>query len=217
LEEKHILVAMKKPVQISMPAPCPVKVEMMKPTADGWFCKGCQKTVYDFTGYSDEQLAGIYENKEGRCGMFLDTQINRELVVPKERKKNIWLAATAAIISFFAVGNDDATAQEPLQNQTSTTNISYTPEQEQGMIKGHVGNWRLSIKGAKVQVERTSAKTYTDEEGNFVIEAKVGDILKISGKGLKPVKVEVTDDHVQYISVRYRKKSKNPSRSPGYF
>lgn len=189
---------------------------MMKPTADGWFCKGCQKTVYDFTGYSDEQLAQIYENKEGRCGMFLDSQINRELLVPK-RSRTAWIAATAAL-SFFTLGINKGNAQEIGQQSKGKFLIESKSGHNQGSITGFVKHiWGSGVKGAKVKIKGTSSVAYTDENGDFTIDAKVGDILKITARRCKPTEVIVTQDAEYHISLLYRNKSLNKRRVPGYF
>lgn len=207
---------MRKPVQITMPSPCPVKEEFLTPTDNGWFCKGCKKKVFDFTQYSDEQLARIRKNKEGRCGMFMESQINRPLMVPQ--KKNFWFTTAAFVISLFTVSVNKGMAQETIQNQSVTHISQAEPVKKQRIVTGNIYHrFGGSVEGAKVKVKGTSKVVYTDKEGNFSIEAKKGDVLKINSKGCKTERIIISDDTVYSVKLLYKDKSLNRRRVPGYF
>ena len=101
---------MKKPIQITIPAPCHEDWGQMTPSEKGRFCASCQKNVIDFTRASDRKIAAAFAKDKDMCGRFLETQLERDLVVPKE-KSTVWVAASAAVISFLGLGTHDGEAQ----------------------------------------------------------------------------------------------------------
>jgi predicted RNA-binding protein (virulence factor B family) len=100
---------MAKRIRISVPTPCHEKWQDMTPAEKGRFCLMCQKTVRDFTRSSNREIAeAIKEPKT--CGRFLSSQLERELMLPQQ-KSSLWLAAGAAVMSFLALGSNEAIAQ----------------------------------------------------------------------------------------------------------
>lgn len=96
---------------ITVPKPCSENWSEMTVVEQGRFCQSCQKKIYDFTQSSDREIAKAFQMNNSLCGRFANTQLNRELIVPKE-KSSIWLATTSAVISFLGLGTDDLVAQE---------------------------------------------------------------------------------------------------------
>ena len=65
--------------------------------------------------------------------------------------------------------------------------------QQTTQIKGTVvDNTGFGVIGAAVVVKGTTNGTVTDFDGNFVIDAKVGDVLEISYVGYKTVTIKAT-------------------------
>jgi len=95
---------MKRSIQISIPTPCHENWDAMTPADKGRFCASCQKTVFDFTNSSDREIASLLKNTDSACGRFRNNQLNRNLIIPKE-KSSLWIAASAAIVSFLTIGN----------------------------------------------------------------------------------------------------------------
>lgn len=85
----------------------------MTPVEKGRFCSSCQKVVHDFTKSSDKEITAILNADKTACGSFLNTQLNRKLVIPKE-KSTVWMAASAGVVSFLALGTTEAVAQTPV-------------------------------------------------------------------------------------------------------
>lgn len=83
----------------------------MTPADRGRFCASCQKQVFDFTYSSDREIAAALK-KGSTCGRFYNHQLNRDLIISKE-KNTLWIAASAAVVSFFTLGSEAAKAQEP--------------------------------------------------------------------------------------------------------
>lgn len=207
---------MKKPVQITMPEPCPVKKELLTPVDGGWFCGGCQKKVHDYTNYTDEQLARIYKNKEGYCGMFFDSQINRPLILPK-RKKNLSFAATGAVMSLFTLGSINLYSQEkPAKTEKI---VSYENDESEFIVSGTVRDKQKNLlEGAKITLKGKNIKVLTDHNGNFALMVRKGDILTIKyrGKKKKEILIQGYKDLNVYLLTR-REEKELPRRIGRYF
>ncbi|MEW6468561.1 MAG: T9SS type A sorting domain-containing protein [Bacteroidota bacterium] len=65
--------------EIRIPKPCHEDWGRMTPDAKGAFCASCQKSVYDFTGKTDEEIAEVFLQNQGQkiCGRFNAAQVSR--------------------------------------------------------------------------------------------------------------------------------------------
>jgi len=90
-------------MKISIPTPCHEKWEEMTPNERGRFCASCQKTVVDFTGWTDNQLVEFFLNNQNNiCGRFTAFQLNHNLITANQRKSQFYkLAALLGFSSFF--------------------------------------------------------------------------------------------------------------------
>lgn len=188
---------MKKPIQISIPTPCHENWDAMTPADKGLFCASCQKTVFDFTKSSDREIASILKNTDNACGRFRITQLDRDLVVPKE-KSSLWIAASAAIMSFFTIGNHTAFAQTPVNteqhmSETDDIKIGKMALPQERIITGTVVDEEgLPIPGANVIVKGTERRVATDFDGNFTLEVDNGEVLLFKYVGMKYYEITVT-------------------------
>lgn len=71
-----------KTFAISIPKPCHEDWNKMTPDAKGAFCASCQKSVYDFSKKTDEEIIAVFEKEEkGKvCGRFTPAQLSRPVV-----------------------------------------------------------------------------------------------------------------------------------------
>lgn len=71
-----------KTFAISIPKPCHEDWNKMTPDAKGAFCGSCQKSVYDFSKKTDEEIIAVFEKEEkGKvCGRFTPAQLTRPVV-----------------------------------------------------------------------------------------------------------------------------------------
>ena len=71
-----------KTFAISIPKPCHENWNNMTPDAKGAFCGSCQKSVYDFSDKTDEEIISVFEKEEkGKvCGRFTSTQLTQPVV-----------------------------------------------------------------------------------------------------------------------------------------
>ena len=183
-------------INISIPQPCQENWQEMKAEDKGRFCNSCQKKVFDFTSYSDREIINAFEKNNNLCGRFLNTQLDRDLIKPKE-KSSLWLATTTALISL--VGLNEATAQEKIPTEQTEGNILkgesiQVTNQEievSGVVIDGSDDRKFPLPGANVVVKGTDKSTQTDFDGKFLIKANVNDTLSISFVGMLDKKIRI--------------------------
>ncbi|MFT3796729.1 carboxypeptidase-like regulatory domain-containing protein [Flavobacterium sp.] len=185
--------------KIHIPKPCHENWSEMTPDAQGRFCQSCQKTVIDFTGLSDRAIFEKINSGDHLCGRFLASQLDRELIVPKQ-KSTIWTAGVAGILGFLTLGNQKILAQEkPATLQTDRQNFSAklgevaTDSDTERIISGTVSESKLAMPSTNVVNKRTLDSTLTDFDGLFKIKAKTGDQIEFSFIGYHNCIITVSD------------------------
>ena len=82
-------------LNLSIPKPCHENWDTMLPNEKGRHCFSCQKTVVDFTKMTDTQIINFFQKyKSSTCGRFLETQLNRPILLPvstKPQSRFAWL------------------------------------------------------------------------------------------------------------------------------
>jgi hypothetical protein len=191
---------MKKPIQISIPTPCHENWDAMTPADKGRFCASCQKTVYDFTSSSDREIASILKNTNNACGRFRATQLDRDLVIPKE-KSTLWMAASAAVVSFLTIGIQESMAQQSASTaqiasqKTKKKKKSTTFLLPEIQIKGRVVDTdSSSIPNANIRILRTNQTITTDIDGSFEFTASKNDTIEVSYTGMITKYITLTED-----------------------
>ena len=177
-------------INISIPAPCHENWLDMTVADKGRFCASCQKHVIDFTTASDRQIAEVFKKDSNVCGRFLPSQLQRDLIIPKE-KNSLWMAASAAMVAFLGLGNADVFAQtekpEIVQvekdKKLDTANYIKGNRAITGIVLDKAG---LALPGANINLVGTDEKTQTDFDGKFFLEAKTGDTIEFSFIGMMP-------------------------------
>jgi hypothetical protein len=202
------IVRMKSKIKIAIQNPCHENWQAMSATEKGRFCTSCQKNVFDFTTASDRQIVEAYNKDKNLCGRFLNTQLNRDLVKPKE-KSGIWLATTSAIISFLALGNQKLAAQETVKTEQTPNKVLLgepavvqSTEKPEKKITGIVKDKSGPMPGAEVIVKGTRKSTQTDFDGAFSIKVTKGDTLIISFMGMISEKIIIGDNYTYTITLK---------------
>ncbi len=90
-------------IQVRIDNPCSERWEQMTAEGQGRFCAACQKTVIDFTGMSDTEIARILSTgpNGGTCGRFLPNQLNRALLpesARSARRLGLWQYLLAGLL-----------------------------------------------------------------------------------------------------------------------
>ncbi|SFQ40914.1 peptidase associated/transthyretin-like domain-containing protein [Flavobacterium akiainvivens] len=177
-------------IKISIPTPCHENWQDMTPADRGRFCAACQKTVVDFTRATDREIVAAYNGNEKLCGRFLNTQLDRELVFPKE-KNSLW--AGAAALALLSLGTTAANAQTSIQTeQTEPDSNNRHPLATPRTITGNV-YYNIALAGCTVMVNNTNSGT-TDKNGKFSVTAKTGDYIQIIHDGFETAEIKVTDE-----------------------
>ena len=181
-------------INISIPQPCHENWQAMTPADKGRFCSSCQRKVFDFTTSSDREIVNAFQQNQNLCGRFLNTQLNRDLVKPKE-KTTLWLAATTALISL--VGLNEVTAQEPVKTEQIPTRILLGKpappkmENQEIEVSGVVSDKSEPLPVASIAIKGSDVKAISDFDGNFTIKVKKNDILVITYVGYYTKEIEI--------------------------
>lgn len=160
----------------------------------GRFCASCQKHVIDFTTQSDRQIAEAFKKETNLCGRFLHTQLNRDLVIPKG-KSSIWMAASAAVIAFAGLGNNQVYGQAPIEQGEKKIDVRKKIFTESGrLLTGLVtDSQNYPIPEAKIIFDSTNV-TFTDMDGKFSINATEGDTLSVEYVGFEKFSLVISSE-----------------------
>jgi hypothetical protein len=185
---------------ISIPAPCHEDWDKMTVAERGRFCGSCQKHVYDFTKSSDREILQKFNADKNICGRFLDSQLDRQLFIPKT-KLSVWLASASAVLALIG-GSQPAHTQintEKIDIVERTNNPSVKFNRDKKIISGDVLGSGKS--GATILIKNTIVKTEADNNGHFSLRARTGDILVVSCFGYYDTEVTVLPEKDYYTVI----------------
>ena len=77
----------------------------MREKGCGRFCDTCNKTVIDFTSWSDARIYNHLKKNAHVCGRLTATQLNREIMPPPSPSRPIYRMAVALGIALLASGS----------------------------------------------------------------------------------------------------------------
>jgi hypothetical protein len=173
---------MKRPVQISIPAPCHENWAAMTPADKGRFCGACQKNVVDFIRSSDREIAAYFKQNDNVCGRFNDSQLGRDLIAPPE-KSPLWPAA-AAVLTLMSLttgvrAQTQVTSEQQLQVEEEILGkIAFSLKIISGKVTGPNG----PLQCVAVAYEGSGISVLTDSDGGYSIEARPGQMLVFTYK-----------------------------------
>ncbi|MRX70364.1 CarboxypepD_reg-like domain-containing protein [Flavobacterium resistens] len=205
-------------IKISIPEPCHENWLEMSPIEKGKFCSACQKNVIDFTKSSDREIILAYQKEEKLCGRFRISQLDRDMIIPKE-KKSIWMVAAASIITFLGLGNQTAQAQGKARiEQTDKKQLNDSVKvKSTGKYSGIVFDENnIPIPGVNVMQKTSKNIIQTDFDGIFFIDAKEGDILEFSYGDYDKIEFIVTELKNIKITLKSHNDSNNFNLIMGY-
>lgn len=155
----------------------------MTPGEKGRFCDSCQKKVHDFTASPDREIVAAIAKDSRLCGRFRGDQLNRELILPKDRKR--WWPLAAASISFLTLGTYQGTAQEPVKAEqnhdddgplTGDTIVVSQKYRITGTLKDIKA---MPVPNGKIGFHNKPVCIVTDDKGKFIIEAEEGEEISL--------------------------------------
>lgn len=176
------ILALKKPlpIQITIPKPCSEDWDKMAPNELGRFCAHCQRTVIDFTGWSDTALYQFIVQNRGTktCGQFLITQLNRNICLPPQPHSKLYRI-------FIGLGLTLLLTQVPIQKTFAKApfaieNTWLINDEDSGndsiIIKGKVTNGKEIVPDASIYVYHNDTTfitgASTDRFGSYEIKIK---------------------------------------------
>lgn len=117
-----------KRLTLSIQNPCNENWDNMEPRSIGKHCLSCNKTVLDFTNFTDEQLLQFFQKPhESICGRIEQERLNQPLLLPVLPKRNRiqWLFPLTAVLSIFGIGKVKAQDFSPTVIKNKTEKVSY--------------------------------------------------------------------------------------------
>nr|WP_321230516.1 carboxypeptidase-like regulatory domain-containing protein [uncultured Psychroserpens sp.] len=199
---------MRTTLNINIPTPCHEDWNIMTPQQKGRHCASCEKTVFDFTSKTDEQIIKTYQNQGNLCGRFKSTQLDRELVLNRKEKNNYISYAASTLFAFLSFGSMDVEAQE--QPKVIALDSSHNPT-----VKGKIAVSILSktingtvtdsynglpILGVNVVIKGTNTGVATDFDGHYKLKAKKGDTLVFSLLGYEKKEIMVSNSNTYNLA-----------------
>ncbi|WP_316844434.1 carboxypeptidase-like regulatory domain-containing protein [Pedobacter psychrodurus] len=169
--------------KIQISNPCQEQWEGMQPHTDGKFCGSCQKSVVDFTHFSDRDLYDWFiKNQNNSCGRLKPAQLDR-LINVKENytlsrfKPSVIAASLLAFLSFPKLSDAKVIKTPFTQTDRYRSNTSFEKKIEVSAdtlktIKGRVVDKddKQPLPSVSVMVNQRLAFTSTDQKGNFEIK-----------------------------------------------
>jgi hypothetical protein len=184
---------MKQKIQIAIPAPCHKGWQNMTPVEKGRFCATCQKTVLDFTHLSDNEIINLVSKNDDLCARINVSQLNRNLIKTKTKSNYFGYFATS-VLAFLGLGTENVVAQEkPFVVQTD---LRYLNKNLDSVKKITVSGLVLvdegkPFPGVSIVRKNTIEGTQTNINGEYRIEAALGDTLVFSFLGYKEYEIIV--------------------------
>ncbi len=176
---------MKNRLALRIDNPCSEKWSEMTPNERGRHCASCQKTVFDITTLTDNEiLQMVKEHPDGFCGQLRDDQLNR-VIIPTQLKGDKWKLNTLVTGALMALGATASSAQSApthtVQTQvidehhpTGPVCIRETPKDSLSDVQVTVTVHADSLTGeplrsARVTLQGTDIFAYTDSTGTAVL------------------------------------------------
>ncbi|WP_047546844.1 carboxypeptidase-like regulatory domain-containing protein [Psychroserpens sp. Hel_I_66] len=208
---------MRTALNINIPEPCHEDWQKMTPQDQGRHCSSCEKTVFDFTTKTDEQIVKTFLNEGKVCGRFKSTQLNRELVLNRKEKNNYLSYVASTLFAFLSFGTQDVEAQgEPkiiqrdtLQKQTINGKSAISILNKK-ILHGTIFNSQKStIQNSRITIKETGFTTLSYNDGKFTIKAELGNTIIIENEDYETLEVVIDNFSKKNIYLKI-KALKNP-------
>lgn len=126
---------MQKPL-VHIPEPCNEDWNNMQPNPAGRHCALCEKTVTDFTSYSNEEIVAYLRRHTGNkiCGRVKAEQIQAEVLRTTNRPNTLLRRIAAAILLYMGFTNTACKTPEKTGNITDRMSINGS----EGILTGDI-------------------------------------------------------------------------------
>src|ERR1700722_19189567 len=108
-------------IVLNIPQPCTQDWDKMTVNEKGRHCSSCNKTVVDFSNYTDKELAEFFKKAKGEvCGRINNYQANRPILITEQANRSIFykLLYGTALASWLGIAS---TANAQSNNTTTQT------------------------------------------------------------------------------------------------
>ncbi|QHT68056.1 carboxypeptidase-like regulatory domain-containing protein [Rhodocytophaga rosea] len=174
---------MKKAIKLQINSPCAQNWQAMSPAEKGRFCQNCQKTVIDFSTWSEEKIKDFFqEHRGGICGRFQEGQL--KTYGPQDPlwsySPSFYTVAVASLLGMSTL--TDSAAQASIHSpspsyQTAAGKDSYHQVSDAipkdslppYQIKGRVVDGKEALLGVNVILKGTMIGTTTNANGEFTL------------------------------------------------
>ncbi len=178
--------------------PCSEDWEQMTPSDKGRFCNNCQKTVFDFTTASDNEIIQHIEKMKGEdfCGKFEEHQLDKWMHVGSLKTSNRKLYEL--LLSFILLtGSQNLYAQEisnkekiELQKKADSSLIASALKSETAGIDCGIG---ISKHSENPRIRIGGARSISNQENPLVIldglRIKMSKLGKINPNEIKSIDI----------------------------
>lgn len=169
-----------KTIQLDIASPCHEDWSAMSREEKGRFCGQCQKTVIDFTTWTDNDLFSFFsKNTTSVCGRFFNTQLKKELHLPPQPASRLYriVIACGLTLMFAQVPEAHAMVKQQVELLSSSEYDEDGDGKESskstGGVRGTVVNENGEpMEGISIQVMlngKKKASTTTDRNGKYII------------------------------------------------
>src|SRR5581483_12169283 len=99
----------KQSINLAVPTPCHENWDHMTSNEQGRHCASCNKTVIDFSLYTDKELVEFFKKTEGNvCGRLSTYQISNPIIVTEQSNNSFFhkLFLGSALASWLGFGTN---------------------------------------------------------------------------------------------------------------
>ncbi|HWY97831.1 MAG TPA: carboxypeptidase-like regulatory domain-containing protein [Bacteroidia bacterium] len=163
-------------INLTIPTPCHENWENMTPNEQGKHCKSCNKTVIDFSLFTDKQLLEFFSKVTGNiCGRLTNFQTNRQLVYVEPARNHFLyklLFGTALVAGIASANANYNPNTKPLIENYDLHKPGEAPQGDTThFITGTVIDSTTSkpIANVLVAIKGTTEPVQTDGNGHFKV------------------------------------------------
>jgi len=175
-----------KSLQLVLSKPCTQQWSEIERADGNHHCSRCSKNIVDLTTKTDKELIQFFKNKNDHiCGRLLESQLNRELVLPSSKLNWHWLVPFA--LGAFVISPAQAQNLKPAvvhseqhPKSSSATDVSHNLPPLKTIIAGKVvdnlkGN---PLNGVEIRMKGDEkVLAITDSNGRFELSLNDKDML----------------------------------------
>lgn len=153
-------------MRINIAEPCHENWEGMVTNPNGKLCSKCDKTVYDFSSYTDSEIINFFKDGPKVCGRFSGTQLGRDLS-PRTTLSPSWAIAACGLLlmpsgALNAQNNNtlppDSSQETVSQISVQLTRVINATFNEANTREACISRMRIKIDSFSIDVDIDSSR-----------------------------------------------------------